>query len=346
MHTQIKSLSPSSFYQIKSACAFPFVVNNYFKENNIDWYLLLPNFSKNAHLGTVIHKLWEESVKGLIQDEEEFEKKWELYVAQEEAIIKSNYPSIKDISFCDYDVMFKHCSSILKEKNVHNHRRDTKFDFFCNLELDVSYPGYLTGRIDRVKQLLDGVEIIDYKSGEVYNDNGLIKDSILYQLNLYAICYEYQFNTIVKKLTIVRTADNTEIDIPIMRNEFDLLLEEIKAYIQRINKSISSNTIESLQILDEERCSFCRCKHLCNKYLCSEYRSENIVDGILEDISNKNNWKMRNNNTYFSVTQMAELEIENLDTLVGKHLLFFNVSNRNNNVYKRTNRTLIFQTND
>lgn len=47
--------------------------------------------------------------------------------------------------------------------------------------------GYIKGSIDRVKRTADGVELIDYKTGKVLDDNGDIKQQYIYQLNIYAI---------------------------------------------------------------------------------------------------------------------------------------------------------------
>ena len=71
----VKGLTPSNFYRIKKGCSFPIAIYQIIKDNNLDWSILLPNLSKAAHLGTIIHRLFEERVKGEIQNEEDWRRK-------------------------------------------------------------------------------------------------------------------------------------------------------------------------------------------------------------------------------------------------------------------------------
>ena len=341
----VNGLTPSNFYRIRNGCSFPIAIYQIIKDNNLDWSILLPNLSKAAHLGTIIHRLFEERVKGEIQNEEEYEIKWEHYVEQEEAKIKQNYPSISGVSFSDYDKLYESCDSTMKIEPLSTvDRSQTSSENRRTLEANVSYEGYIYGTIDRLIFHDNSIEIIDYKSGEIFDEKGNIKDSISYQLNLYAICCEYQFNIPVKKLTIIRTSDLTEIEIPIQRDNFELYLNNIKNIIDKINYAIANKSIEALQTPNADLCGFCNCRHICNNYLRSALRSDNIVDGIVTDCSNKNYLELIDSTgNKFVVNKLGELNIEDWDSLFNKHLIFINVSSRIEDVYKRTNRTLIYQ---
>ncbi len=341
----VKELSPSTFSRIRSGCSFPVVINQMVKDKGLDWSLLLPNLSKAAHLGTIIHKLFEERVKGDIPDEDEYERRWDYYVEQEEKKIRENYPSLSGISFSDYDKLYESCESTMTVESVS--QTDPSLilgDNVRTLEARVTLPGYIYGTVDRLIFHHDGIEIIDYKSGKVYDENGNIKDSIICQLNLYAICCEHQYGKRVKKLTVIQTSDVSSIDIPIERANFQDILKEIEGLLHKINTAIKSKRFEDLQKPSVESCGMCNCRHLCKGYLESGIRSESILDGIVIDCSNKNYLKLQDcNGNTFTVNKLADLSIENWNDLFGKHLIFINVSNRIEDVYKRTSRTILFQ---
>lgn len=338
-------LTPSTFSRIRNGCSYSVAINQLIKENNLDRSILLPNLSKAAHLGKIIHKLFEERIKGEIPDEEEYEQRWEKYVEQEENEVRNNYPSLRGISFSDYDKLYESCESTMKvEPLIIRVDGKSAKDHVRTIEASVSYPGYIYGIVDRIIIHSDGIEIVDYKSGTIIDDDGKIKESILYQLFMYGICCEYQYGKKVKKLTVIKTSDLSAINIPFQREKFDTLLAEIKSLLENINYAIASKRLEDLQIPTEKSCGLCNCKHICKKYLNSNLRQESIVDGIVIDCFNRNFLKLVDNQgKTFIVNKMDELNIENWDDLLDKHLIFINVSNRIEDVYKRTNRTIIFQ---
>lgn len=339
---QFSKISPSAFFRIRNGCCFHFIVDKLFKANNLDRSLLLPNLVRTAHIGTVIHKLFEERVKGLIQTEDDYESRWEQYIKNEEDKIKINYPTISGISFSDYDKMYESMETAFRINAYSQSRTSTTADS-VKLEFPVGYKDLIYGTIDRLNISQNEIEIIDYKSGEVFDESGNIKNSIVLQLNLYAICCEFSFNKPVSKLTVIRTKDLTEIDIPIIREQYQELVDEISIFLNKLN---STTEFESFQIPSEESCAFCSCKHLCKKYLESDIRSPRIVDGYVTDISNRNYIKLCDNRgQYFTVNKIADINIPDYDKLLGKHLLFTDVNSYVEGVFCRTSKTIIFELN-
>jgi|WetSurMetagenome_2_1015567.scaffolds.fasta_scaffold01432_4 CRISPR/Cas system-associated exonuclease Cas4 (RecB family) len=345
LQIQVHELTPSTYSRIRSGCTFPVIVTQAFKTNNLDWHLLLPNLSKASHLGTIIHKLFEERVMGLVPDEDEYERRWEQYVKRHEDDIKNYYSSLQRVSFSDYDKMYESCDStigipVVQQGSIDNIAASRQH----TLEVKVSYPGYIYGTVDRIKFHPNGIEIIDYKSGKVFEEDGSIKEIIAYQMNLYAICCEHQYGKRVSKLTVIHTSNSEETDVLLKRNFFESMLIEIKSLIKGINTAIDSGLVESQQSPNEQDCPNCNCKHLCKKYLESEYRSEYIVDGIVVDNNSRKFLKLQDScGKIFTISKMNDLEIDDWDKLLGKHLIFINVSSRIDDVYKRINSTLIYE---
>lgn len=341
---QLKGVSPSKYSQIREGCAFSVIVQNAINNKKMDKYILLPSLSPAANLGIIIHKLLEERVRGNIKDSDTYESKWISYVHAREEEISNNYPSLRNLSFSDYDKMYANCDATMHIpiSNPNTNENDDKHPPL--VEVPVCIPNYISGIVDRIKFDYKGIEIIDYKSGQIYDENGNIKENIIYQLHLYALCCEQQFNKKVNKLTIIQTSDLSDINIPIQRDLLHTLLSEIKSVIDRINHIVDNGNIESLQCPQESLCKLCNCKHMCKAYLQSSFRSENIVDGIVIDVSNKNFLLLQDKEgLQFSVWKLEDLCIDEWDFLIGKHLIFLNVSNRIGNVYKRTDKTIIFE---
>jgi len=342
LRVEITSLSPSTYYYVKDGCSFPSVINIACRKGRFDSSVLLPN-SPASIRGTIIHKLLEERVKGLIQTEEQYELHWRDLTRQYEEETKLKYPSLRNFIVNDLDKMYESCDSAMEITPVTNYRGDTNEVRIRTVEVPVSIPGVTRGIVDRIKFHNNEIEIIDYKSGEVMED-GAIKESYVYQLNLYALCCEQTFEYRVKKLTLIQTSDNKEFDVPLERDKFIGSLADIKSIIEKINTRVQEGQMPALQVLSERQCSYCRCRHFCNKYLNSEIKSEYIVDGYVTDSSNPHFISLRDNNgNSFSVSKLSDMNIEDATSLVNRHLVFVNVSSRIDNVYKRTDKTLIFE---
>lgn len=342
LRVEITSLSPSTYFYVKDGCSFPTVINIASRKGLFDESVLLPN-SPAAIRGTIIHKLLEERVKGLIQTEEQYELRWNELIRQYEEDTRSKYPSLRNFIINDLDKMYESCDSAMGIIPAINYQGDTTEVRLRAVEVPVSIPGVTRGVVDRIKYHNDGIEIIDYKSGEVI-ENGAIKESYVYQLNLYALCCEQMFEKSINKLTLIQTYDNQEFDVPIEREKFIESLDDIRSIIEQINTFVQKGQIRNLQMLNDKHCGYCKCRHFCDKYLNSELKSEYIVDGYVTDSSNPNFISLSDKNgNSFSVSKLSDMNIEDATNLVNKHLVFVNVSSRIDNVYKRTDKTLIFE---
>lgn len=342
----VDNLTPSTYASIQNGCAFPQIVKAAIRTGNFDYGMLLPR-SPKAIRGTIIHKLFELRVKGEIQTEDDYLDSWEQYISQEEAKLKRQYPTLRNLSIEDIDKQYESCDAAMQMQpivlsyNKPNSLRNR------SLEVPVMIEGVLKGKIDRVVRKDGIIELIDYKSGNAYDENGVVKEDYVVQLNLYALCFENVFNEMVNKLTIVQTSDLLEIDVPIEREKFVPVIEEIKSLILSINEHIQQNRCEDLQKPSENICKYCDCRHFCQSYLNSDFRSPYIVDGKVTEVVPHNFIKLQDNESnLISISRLDDFELDDWNSLIGKHLLFVDVSSRIENVYKRIDRTIVFEIED
>jgi PD-(D/E)XK nuclease superfamily len=144
----------------------------------------------------------------------------------------------------------------------------------------------LRGQIDRLEILANGiVRIIDYKTGEVLDDEGKVKREYLMQLAAYeAICRRYwpdaQFELSLDNGVEVIVEINNGI-----RNEFQKKLNSLRTSISHLaGQQVSATSYESLS----SGCLDCPIRHTCNSYravLDGDFLNEIVAGDLLRSIS-------------------------------------------------------------
>ncbi len=114
----------------------------------------------------------------------------------------------------------------------------------------------LKGRIDRIDQAGDGVEIIDYKTGTPKTDNGIKKED-KEQLYLYQMAAEELFGYKVIKLTYHYLRDHSKVSFLAEPEELLEMREEITDRVARIRTSDFSPKPS------EFTCKYCDFKDIC-----------------------------------------------------------------------------------
>lgn len=340
---KVGPISPSTYGNCK--CWYPQIVRNILRQQAQGKYnkYLIPSFSRSSYIGTIIHKLFEERVNGSIPDEEAYYRRWEELVGETEDKIKETYPLVTNFDLADYDKMYASCKSAMKLAPI-SHPSDNGCKATSkSTELEVSYDNLIHGSIDRVKRTNGQVELVDYKSGQILDERGHIKESYISQMNLYAICYEKSYSETVSKLTILHTDTLEEYDVDLQRDKFDDIIQNIEIQLNYLDMLVSDNTPETCQVLNDG-CSFCNFRHLCQKYMSSPDRDPYIIDGIVSRYGENGTLLMiSQTGKAFSVSKMNGLAASDGGSIIGKHLIIINVSQPIEGTYKRTDRTIIFE---
>lgn len=336
-------ISPSTYGNCK--CWYPLIAKSILKhqiQGNYSKYLI-PSFSPNSYLGTIIHKLFEERVNGSIPDEETYCQRWEELINSTESEIKKAYPLVSNFDLTDYDKMYTSCDSAMRLTPI-SHLSDTSSRTVSkSTELKVSYDNLIYGSIDRVKRINGKVELIDYKSGQILDESSCIKKQYVSQLNIYAICYEKLYSETVSKLTIIHTDTLEEYNVELQRDKFNVIIHDIKNQLNYLDALVANNTIDTCQVLNDG-CGFCSYRHFCKKYMFSPNRDPYMVDGIVTQYGENGTIQMINSTgKLFSISKMKGLTASDGSGIVGKHLIIINVSQPIEGTYKRTDHTIIFE---
>lgn len=338
---RITELSPSGYSAMRAGCLYPFVISKTIKDLKLNGWLI-PNLNKAAYFGTIAHKLLEERVYGRIQDQRQYIQMWKQLADEKIAEIKGSFPSITDFRLTDYSVVLKNCNAALKVKPYSAEDCQGSSTNKRTLERFVKVDGLISGFIDRLIFKSDGLEIIDYKTGEIFEESGAIKESIRLQMQLYAIACESELNRSVISLKVLHTPTSTIVDIPIERDRFLEIKSEIRNLIAFCNNAIETQNISSLQ-KPNEHCGFCNCCHLCDSFIQSSPDNKYFVYGKVIDNSNPNMLMVKNPiGEQIVVNNLSDMNIGNWDDLLGKTLAFINVRSFVDGIYQRLSNTIIY----
>lgn len=333
---------PLSAYD--NMCWYPLVFRRFVRDKFADEYrkFLIPSLSKHQYLGIIIHELLERRANGLVPDKAAYYSMWSELTAKKEKEILELYPSLSFFDLTDYNKMYSSCLSAMNMKplNFSNQQYTGTHKY---TEVRVSYEDLLLGYIDKVIFINEESEIIDYKSGSVLDESNNIKNTYINQLNLYAICYEKTFNRKVIKLTIVQTDSMNEYDVPILRDSHIAMIEQIRNKVLVINEHICNNTIENIQTLNEY-CKYCEIKHLCKAYINSDLIEKHLVIGDVIECSNRGALLIKDlHGDTVCISKWIDLCKTNQPDLIGKRLAFINVLQAVNGIYKKTDRTIVYE---
>lgn len=330
----ITRLSPSSFNSLEKGCTLRYILSY-----SIPYNLKIAS-NKNAILGTIAHKLFELRRKGYIQDRIAFKNKWKELVSHEEEQLKRFYPSMRNFSLADFQLCIKSWEIAKNIVPIKNQLSISTNASSYGVEKSVRLGDVLYGKIDSVNPIDGGVEIVDFKTGNVYSDSGKIKDEYVYQLNLYALMYEYTYNISVKQLNII-DINGQIISVPRLDLNQTEILNKSKGLIAKINSLIEiTNPIELCE--PNESCRFCNCRHLCPDFYI-KYNGTEILKGIVESVPNRNVIKLSNefSGETIIINGFDALDF-NMKDYIGKRIIFLKLFQRDGLPLSLTKYTLIF----
>ena len=347
-YTPITTLSPSKYTLLKEGCPLSFIGEKALGEMAPNGLALtMPPVTTKNVIGTIIHSIFESVGKGTLEPcESAITEEWERQCSLHKARIENRFPSLKGISICDYDAMFDTIDIALSMA-----RNDNKVPSFSQnvsfktpFEHRVVVPNLLAGSIDRIRFTQAGYDIIDYKTGKVYDESGNIKPEYVEQLNLYALMLEYAEKAAIHGLFIIdRTG--TEISVPYYRERKEEFKSSVKELIDRINSAIRSQSFQGIAFPSEQTCKYCTFQHLCPYRYVNPNSPLHIVEGSVSHIWNKDQISIHTSSRKdVIIAKLNPLDIEEYDNLLGKHLIIVNLFEViNNELYNRTDRTVLYE---
>lgn len=342
---QIQTLSPSSFSWVNHGCGYQVLLHKALQFFHNDTILLPPN--KNAILGKIVHKLYELSLKGELHSIADLKNKWEELVLEAKEIIVTTYPTLRNASLNDYDKRnsaIRYAMGIIKKTNNASKPGNT-LRVYTEKWLDCTEVG-LKGIADKL--VIDGeyVDIIDYKSGHVKDDDGNIKNEYIIQLHLYAaMCH---FLSIGKprmlKLIDIEGGDHV---VPYSEDYSKQLLSEVQNTLRNLKKVIEARAFEDYAKPQMGMCANCCCRHVCQyKAIPMDSYYQAIIGEVVE-IPSSNMYVLKSGE---SLMYVSGIDYYNVDTpleYIGKKLTFVNVMRSSlvadDYTFKTTDNTLVYE---
>lgn len=341
----INELSPSKYTWLKYGCAYSFVLESALRSYGRP-SLLMPPATTNNVIGTIIHKIFQLVYSDqLLVTEEAITAKWKELCDFHRKEIREAFPTLGNVQVVDYDKMFETVDVILDTfQESHSAPSGDYADIKNPNEHYIKLDGLLKGSIDRIRYSSGGCEIVDYKTGKVYDDNGGIKKDYIDQLNLYAYMLEEKEGVTVSKLTIIDHLGN-EIDVPFDKNAKTNVFNSIKCLILEINGAIASGVSDILAKPSEQNCCFCPCLHLCKKRVCSSNDTFYIIEGKVMKVLNNDQLLIKDcDGNQIVIAKLSPLNLDGFDLLQDKTLIFVNLLKIQENVlYNRCDKTVIYE---
>ena len=285
--TRLRRISPSRYHQFKE-CALREVWHANRKPS------ILP-VSPAARLGSVAHKILELAGRRRI-DSETLDEAWDDAVSDIEQKMRhagedrllplwnsaQRYEVKKSLTFAAARrIIAEHRGGFISEATAgHAARAEVWLE---------SRDGLLGGYVDRIVPGEHGVEIVDYKTGVVTEQQtGNVRAAYEVQLLLYAGLYHENSGNWPARLTLT-SLSGTKHDVPMDPAQAHQLVDEARAKLIEVNALISGGAPpESLASPSPSACAFCGYRPACKMYWEKQGHSPewpNDVSGTLSSVT-------------------------------------------------------------
>ncbi|MCQ2337626.1 MAG: PD-(D/E)XK nuclease family protein [Paludibacteraceae bacterium] len=343
-NVSIETLSPSTFSWVHDGCAYQVLLQRLL---NAYPSCQLPSH-RNTTIGTIVHKIYELTTKGRLQNFAEMRDKWEEMIKAEEDKLAIKYPTLKSINLNDYDKRnkaIKYALGIIKNRNTKT-VEPSNVSVLSEKFLDCKEIG-LKGVADKLVIKNGKVTIIDYKSGQIFDNEGNVKKEYVTQLHLYAAMCEHLNIGNINKLALV-DINGEEILVDYNNELKDKLCNDVASTIGQLNDLIQRKAFVEVVKADRSKCGNCSCRHICQYHLENEEDYYHTIKGIVSEQPSTNMYVVTGDNGICRyISGLDEYSIDNVHEYLNKQLVFINVTksspNSEDSAYKVCDCTIIFE---
>lgn len=346
---EIKRISPSQFYSMKN-CAYKSLLAEAFDKKP-----LLP-VSPNAYFGTVLHKILEMIAKGIIKNDDEFNKEFDRQV-------KIMEDGLQEKGFGFFVPLQKKLKNFgLKKIQLKKHLREESKEQrslrnvnFSSEQWFESKDKLIGGKVDLIIQYNDKVEIIDFKTGaitedflddegEIYSD---IKNEYKEQLKLYAYLYFENTNKFPTSLSLVDLAKQ-KFTVAFSEEECIIIFEEAKTLLTTTNECIRLNTFSATPT--QTNCWYCLYRPACAFFqtkLETDFTFNDIL-GEIKDVKKFQNGNvslfLQNGEKNLTIKNLASEKFDELNNFRNKKISIYNLRREITDfVYSASDTTIIYE---
>ncbi len=288
----LKRISPSRYFAMQ-LCPLKEILSSNRQQP------LLP-LSPSARLGSIAHRVLECAANGQVSDKSSFDSCWNSLIHNVESEMLQNQIEKHlvplESSAPNYEIKKHMVLKLIQSMTapIRNAVRETqkKSEFWVETK-----DGKVGGRIDLVVQNNGGVEIVDYKTGNVEDEtgSGVLKQEYQIQMKLYAALYHEKYELWPSHLSLIGI-DQKKHEVSFDQNECSGLLEQARKAIYETNKRISGG-LEAADFANPSpsACTYCPYRPACSKYWESRKDNEEWPLDVKGEIIEK---RILGNNTY------------------------------------------------
>ncbi|MBF9239513.1 PD-(D/E)XK nuclease family protein [Hymenobacter sp. BT683] len=225
-----------------------------------------------SEVGTVVHGMLKRSVATDLSDAVAFESVWQELLSEKEAdLIRNGASHLVPLTYRanGYAVtkllLSWHLAMMPKAAPFPG---DSDIPFGAEKWLSDN-SGSVGGIADLIRLGIDGPEIVDYKTGSIFqlnsNDEAEIKPVYSQQLQLYAALLHEQTGHFPAHLFLADLAGK-EHEVEFTELGCLQLLSNARRLLTQMKAAVNAGNPESLAIPSQEQCRYCQVRPLCSPY--------------------------------------------------------------------------------
>ena len=281
--SSVKIISPSRFSQFQ-LCSLKEIWSSNHQVS------LLPSHP-SARLGTISHAVLEATAKGAVTDKASFDVQWDDVTREVEGemLQRQIEEHLVPLELSSFNYEVKKILSFKMAEQIFDSSGQRASGKQCAEQWFESADGKIGGKIDLILHHDDGVEIIDYKTGNVLDaqSGSEVKDEYKVQMKLYAgLYYEVKGDWPVK-LSLIGI-DRQKYYVSFSQEECAELLEEARRIIDETNELIEAGLKpEDFANPSPSACRYCSYRPACKKYWQSRNHSDKWPVDVLGKVKEK-----------------------------------------------------------
>ncbi len=341
---QLANISPSQLNRLES-CAMQVVM-----QKNCPDGMLPPGAM--SYFGNITHKVIEQATKGELTDEPAIQNRFdELIAAAETRLIAEGWTHMVPLRRQVTDFAPRRKQAIrralsLVPKQVlttgvmgGSYQTEQRFESACKR---------VVGYIDAIRKTSDGIEIVDYKSGQIMDETGLnVKAAYRQQLWLYAYLYWERHNVWPVRLSLVGLT-GPAVDVPYTPDDAVAMFQRAVLQLEAINQRIAAADWTRLTDgVDAATCSYCPVRPACPAYtIVPGTKGYSDVVGTLTAVRQLTNgtllFQLTHTNLTYTVMNVPDRHLLTLSGLEGQPVSIMNTWPVSESRYEWLCQTVLF----
>ena len=244
----------------------------------------------SARLGTISHAILEAAAKGVVNDRASLEALWNNITkkVQDQMLqyqVEEHLVPLEIYAF-NYEVKkilcFKMSEKIFESSGPEVSGKRSAEQWFESAD------GKIGGKIDLILTHDDGVEIVDYKTGNVLNSqSGGIKDEYEVQMKLYAGLYHEVKGDWPVKLSLIGI-DGKKYYVSFSEDRCEDLIDKARKTVDETNELIDAGLkSEDFANPSPSACKYCSYRPACKKYWLSRESSDKWPCDVIGKVKEK-----------------------------------------------------------